>query len=125
MEKVLMGLGGLLAVAVVGGAVAGIVYIVWLWWYGIVMGMMSFGVPAIFAVLIMIVVLVAARGIGALLLAVFGIWSGIWVLEWSWFWTCALYATTLTVMFVAILSTAVVAIGAAIVSIFTGTFGRN
>lgn len=103
----------LLGAGVVLSFIAGFCTFVYFWWHGVLVGLEHFGVPMIVGFIIMVMVMVFTRSIGTLILAGIGLWASVVLLNMWWFWAFCLYATTLAVLFIAMIISA----GAAIVAL--------
>ena len=107
----------LLVCAVCLCVAGGAVYVVYLWWYGVLFGLAHFGIPMILGFVLMVICLWLGRGFAAFVFAAIGLWSGIALLGWPWFLSLALYFTTIAVVFTGAIIAGVIAIAAGVLMI--------
>lgn len=98
---------------VVLSLIAGFCTFVYFWWHGVLIGLQHFGIPMIVGFIIMIMIMASTRSVGTLILAGIGLWASVVLLNMWWFWAFCLYATTLAVLFIAMIISA----GAAVVAL--------
>ena len=77
-------------------------YVIYIWSFGVLTGLeASIGLPFWAGIVIVILGFIVARWLFALLCVGFGIYGGIWVLGWAWYWSLALYLPTLVLTMLA------------------------
>lgn len=110
MRDVLSLLGYAVAFLAILAGAAAVLAVIFFWWYGIIAGFQSFGIPMIVSFIGMAIAFFSFPKIAAPILAIFGLYAGIVILEWHWFLTTALYATTLTLLFTTMVIGAIISV---------------